>query len=155
MYTKSSELVPIAPAEFGAWRPHVAKWLAEIVAGSGGTLSERTLTDAILAGDYWLAAIVDDGAPPRGAMKAGQRIECRAAVVSQPVHYKTGLSVLEMIGFSGVGRADWTHLEEHYRALGKALGFQRVKAIARPGWSRVLGQRGWTTTHHIIERDLD
>ena len=52
---------------------------------------------------------------------------------------------------AGSDRGSWTHLMEHLENEARAIGCQRMEAVARPGWERVLG---WKKTHVVLEKEL-
>ncbi len=161
-----SRIVTIAPGDYPAWAPRVAPWIRDIADGSGGRLTLGDIGDGIRAGRYWLAAVMDgdtgsapqlvgarsEDARAKTAGQAGQRV--RAAVLAAPIRWPGGLIELEIIGIAGAGRHDWQDLETELRALARSLGFERIRALARPGWGRIMKRRGWYSRHIELECDL-
>lgn len=123
------------------WIRKSAGFLDQIAEGSGGRLTLESILDAISSGHYRLTVALD-----------GE--EVRAAMVWQPIHWKTGLKEFEVVGLTGKGMRDWLHLDNDLRAAAKEMGFGVIRAVARPGWSRVMKSRGYTMTHVTLEAPL-
>ncbi len=133
-------IVPIPPHEFGAGHA-LSPWLASIADRSGRRLTITDIRDGIWRGRYWLAAVMDGDAP-------------QAALLAAPIHWPGGLVELEIIGLAGAGRIAWQDMEADLRTLAKSLGFERIRALARPGWWRVMKRRGWYSRHVELECNL-
>lgn len=60
----------------------------------------------------------------------------------------------ELIWCTGDGRDDWLPLLSDVEAYHAQLGCSGIAAIARPGWSRALKERGYRMTHVTMEKDF-
>lgn len=54
----------------------------------------------------------------------------------------------------GEERERWQQHISIIEAWAKEKGCRGMSLVARPGWSRVLKQYGYDTTHHLVEKDL-
>lgn len=79
----------------------------------------------------------------------GDKIMC--AAVAQRLVWPTGLVELEFIGLVGKHVDKWIHLDAELKAKAKEMGYDVIRPIAPPGWSRFLKGRGWKMTHVILE----
>lgn len=120
------------------WIRDSAEFINQIAEGSGGRLTFESILDALSSGHYRLAVVLD-----------GESV--RAAMVWQPIHWKTGLKEFEVIGLTGKGMRDWLHLDDELKKRVFEIGFDVIRPYARPGWSRVMKSRGYVTTHVIME----
>ena len=130
-------LVFVTKETLGEWFEKAKPLIQRIASDSRGRLSETTIRASLESGDYWLA-VTDP---------------VRACLIAQPVTWETGTRELRIIGLVGSGMRDWLHLESQITA--RARGFDLFSAGARPGWARVLRNRGWTLTHVTLEKSLD
>lgn len=55
----------------------------------------------------------------------------------------------------GDGRERWQHHIEVIENWAREKGCRGMELFARPGWSRVLKQYGYDTTHHMVEKDFE
>lgn len=63
--------------------------------------------------------------------------------------------IFEFVWCAGEGASDWFHLIADIERYAKEhLGCSRFHAIARPGWSRGLKERGYRMTHIVFEKDI-
>ena len=61
----------------------------------------------------------------------------------------------ELIWLMGEHRATWAHLFTDLQTyLRDAEGCKSIKAIARPGWSKILKHHGFRLTHLVMEKEL-
>lgn len=131
----------IQPADLAEWWPRLKPHIDKIVSGSSGRYSPLVLYQAVLAKEYWLGAVMD-----------GEEI--KAVFVAVPIHWKTGLVELEMRAAAGADLDEWVHLVADLADYAKRLGFDRIIAAARPGWSRAVKKYGWRMKHVFLELDL-
>jgi hypothetical protein len=54
----------------------------------------------------------------------------------------------------GEQRERWQHHIRIIENWARENGCRGMELMARPGWSRVLKQHGYDTTHHMVEKDL-
>lgn len=123
------------------WVRRSAEYIAQIAEGSGNRLTFESILDALASGHYRLAVALSGD-------------DVRAAMVWQPIHWKTGLKEFEVIGLTGKGMRDWLHLDDELKAKAKEMGFDVIRPYARPGWVRVMKSRGYEMTHAILECKL-
>jgi hypothetical protein len=101
------------------------------------------LVEQVNAGDVHVVVAWDDRAQEAKAL-AGIRILTLG-----------DKRVAEIIWMTGQGRDEWVGLmPDLLRYLKELQRCDRVRAIARPGWSRALKADGFRTTHMVFERDL-
>jgi hypothetical protein len=62
--------------------------------------------------------------------------------------------VAEVIWCTGTGRRHWQHLIERVEQYCADQGCATVRLLCRPGWSRVLKDSGYKTTHYTMEKDI-
>ena len=68
---------------------------------------------------------------------------------------RTNGLVCEMIWLTGEGREHWQDMIEDLELyMIEHHGCTGMKAVCRPGWSRVLKARGYRMTHCVMERDF-
>jgi hypothetical protein len=61
----------------------------------------------------------------------------------------------EIVWLTGKGMKDWQHLlPELEKFLREHMHCTIIKPICRPGWSRLLKQHGYKTTHLMMEKSL-
>lgn len=60
----------------------------------------------------------------------------------------------EIVWLTGKGMHEWRHLLPEMENYLKQRGCAEIKPICRPGWSRFLKQRGFRTTHLVMEKKL-
>lgn len=119
------------------WVRQSAAFLNQIAEGSGGRLTLESILDALASNHYRLALVLDE--------------EVRAAIVWQPIHWKTGLKEFEIVGLTGEGMKEWLHLDDELRAKAREMGFDVLRSSARPGWARVMKSKGYEMTHATLE----
>lgn len=54
----------------------------------------------------------------------------------------------------GDQRERWQHHISIIENWARENGCRGMSLVARPGWSRILKQYGYDTTHHLVEKDL-
>lgn len=68
---------------------------------------------------------------------------------------RRGLDLVgEWVWMTGKGRKDWQHLLPELERYLKDMGCVECRPICRLGWSRLLEQQGYRTTHVIMEKTL-
>jgi hypothetical protein len=61
----------------------------------------------------------------------------------------------EICWLTGRGMKEWQHLlPQMEKYLKEHKGCVEIRPICRPGWSRLLKQRGYKTTHYVMEKKL-
>jgi hypothetical protein len=60
----------------------------------------------------------------------------------------------EILWVTGRGAKEWQHLISEIEGYLKHLGCTICRPLCRPGWSRLLKQRGYRVTHYVMERRL-
>lgn len=60
----------------------------------------------------------------------------------------------ELVWLTGTRMQEWTHLLGELERFLKDTGCVEVRAICRPGWSRLLKRNGYRLTHTIMEKRL-
>jgi hypothetical protein len=60
----------------------------------------------------------------------------------------------EVCWLTGTGMKEWRHLLPQLEHFLKDSGCVEIRPICRPGWSRLLREHGYKTTHHVMERTL-
>lgn len=80
--------------------------------------------------------------------------EARALVGMQ--YKKCGDDLVgEIVWLTGKGMKDWRHLlPQMEKYLREHVGCRIIRPICRPGWSRLLKNQGYKTTHYVMEREL-
>lgn len=124
--------------EVPGWEDRLDDLIEKIVERSRGELSTEYVWATIASGEWWLA-VVNDG---------------KALVIVQPIRFKTGLNLLEIIGVAGEGLDEWEDSVGELESLARELGFHRIRGRGRKGWGRVATRHGWKETGVIVERDL-
>lgn len=54
----------------------------------------------------------------------------------------------------GDGMEDWVDMIGNVEQWAKSNGCTRMVFTTRPGWSKVMKTRGYTTTHVVIEKEI-
>lgn len=134
-------LVFVTKETLGEWFEPARHFIRQIAEGSGGRHTVGSLRHELAHGNYWLVLAVEDPA-------------VRAALIATSATWSTGLRELVIVGLTGSGMKDWLHLEGEIRKTAKATGHHVAKAVARPGYARVLKDRGYKMTHVILETPL-
>jgi len=63
--------------------------------------------------------------------------------------------IAEWIWMTGKGMKQWTHLLADLETyLTEHIGCAEIRPVCRPGWSRLLKQRGYRITHYTMEKRL-
>ena len=101
------------------------------------------MMDAIVSGRIGIALVWDDATNEPRALVG---IQLR----------RSGVNLIgEIVWLVGWGSKDWQgllgELEEYLR---DHLRCTIIKPICRPGWSRLLKSRGYSTTHFVMEKTL-
>jgi len=60
----------------------------------------------------------------------------------------------ELIWMTGTRRNEWQPLLPELERFLKETGCVEIRPICRPGWSRILADKGYRTTHVIMEKRL-
>jgi hypothetical protein len=132
-------LAPILSDEIATRIDGFAPLFEKIAAESRGTLSTEAIRDTIRAGNWWLAEIAN-----------GQ-----AAVIVEPINFKTGMRVLEVVGIAGAGMDEWAVAAcRELENFARSQKFHRLRAGGRRGWARIAPKHGWRETRVIVEKDL-
>jgi hypothetical protein len=77
-----------------------------------------------------------------------------AAVVTELVIYPRK-KVCHIQICIGEERERWQHHIRIIENWAREKGCRGMSLVARPGWSRVLKQFGYDTTHHLVEKDFE
>lgn len=124
-------VIPVPAAEARYWRRELSWHFDEFC--KDGSLSVDELWDDIenMRRQLWV-------------------VKNKAAVLTtiQPDNFKTCV----VTHAAGRQMRDWVHLWSYLEDWARGIGCQRIEAVARPGWERVL--RDMTKTHVILEKRL-
>jgi hypothetical protein len=60
----------------------------------------------------------------------------------------------EIVWLTGRNMRSWLHLLPELETYVKHLGCVTIKPICRPGWSRLVRDKGYRVTHYIMEKSL-
>lgn len=112
--------------------------IEKIAAASRGTLSAAGIWANIAQGHWWLACVGNG----------------KAIVILEPISFITGKRVLEIIGLAGDEMKEWESAVAELETTARKLGFHRLRAGGRRGWSKIAARHGWTETRVIVEKDL-
>lgn len=113
--------------------------LERMVKRSGGRLDIEGLYASLAAGSYWLAEVDN----------------WRAAMILNPINWRTGLNELEIVGFAGDGLAEWEETVFSAEKLARELHFNKLSIPhGRKGWARLCKAHGWRESGVILEKDL-
>jgi hypothetical protein len=81
--------------------------------------------------------------------------ERAVALLGIRYHRRNDDLIAELIWTTGKGMKQWTHLlADLERYLSEHIGCHEIRPICRPGWSRLLKQRGYRITHYTMEKRL-
>jgi len=130
--------IPTTPGDLLAWREHWFPWLADISRRSKEPVAD--LLRAVLSG-YTQIALVFDG-------------EKSHALIGMQYRKRGDELIGEIIWLTGKGMRDWQHLLPQMEKYLKDIGCSVIRPICRPGWSRLLKQRGYKVTHYTLEHKL-
>ena len=116
--------------------------IAEVCETSNGRFSPDTLKEAIEAKEFQLYMLFD-----------GE--EFKAIVLTQILHYRTGMKEIRVVCGVGSDYSVWAHPMERFLEAGaRQQGFGIISALSRPGWEKVFKPLGFTKTHVLIEKAL-
>lgn len=125
----TNDLIPI-------WLPFIER-IAE-----RGRMSVKLLEDQVASGEVSLC-IAWDAEQKRPKALAGIRVIERGAA-----------NVAEIVWLTGSDKDVWLPLFDDLEMFCRDhLGCPHMKATARPGWKKLLEQRGYRMTHVVMERD--
>jgi len=131
--------IPTTPQHIRAWSRYWLPFLPLIAKRSKESIDQ--LIDRIITG-YTQIALVWDGK------------EAHALIGMQYTRRGEDL-VAEIVWLTGRGMKDWTHLLPVMECYLKEKAHCTViRPICRPGWSRLLKQHGYKTTHIVMEHTL-
>jgi len=135
------KFVPIPP---DAARKTVAHWLPFIEQiARRARAKPLVLIGNVLSGTVHLCLAWD-----------ADRNEAKALAGTQIVR-RGDTRIAELIWLTGSGHEHWiplfSDLERYFR---EHQGCAGIKAIARPGWSKLLKARGYRLTHVMMEKDF-
>lgn len=94
---------------------------------------------------------------------ASQRVQIGLAWDGERAHALIGIQfrkngnvlIGELIWATGEEMKEWRDLlGEVERFLREHYGCNEVRPICRPGWSRMLKERGYKLTHYVMEKSL-
>ena len=138
---------PVLREELAQWRPRCEHFVRQIVEGHRDELPEdevwRLLADDRMT--LWLA-VHEDGDVYAAAL---------AQVVPYPNVQRRDFWCCEMFGCAGKEMQQWVGLMVSIRDWAEHAGCKRIKLIARPGWEKIMRDRGFIKTHVILEQDLN
>jgi hypothetical protein len=125
--------------------PHVKKMLQDAVKTMNGRQSYEDLVRQLFDGQnqLWIAGI------------PGKIFAC--AVTEIVVYFQMKACYIRIVTAdkaSGHTRQHWQHFMSILENWAKAQGCSKMEANARKGWSRIMENEGWETTHYFIEKDL-
>lgn len=66
----------------------------------------------------------------------------------------TGVKTCHIVWCTGEGLTEWFSLLPDLEEWSRAAGCRRVKATARPGWSKAMKGTGYAMTHIVMEKDV-
>lgn len=78
----------------------------------------------------------------------GEEVRCAVLTMVQADR----LSTVTVTHCVGAGYRDWLHMWPVLEGWAREMGSQRIEALARPGWERVL--TGMRKTHVLLEKRL-
>jgi hypothetical protein len=126
-----------------AW-PTVGPLIALACARSSGKFLPQDVARAVAEGRFQLWVGIE-------GPKSGHAIH--VMLLTRIATYPR-LTVCELLACVGDDRVGWEHLLDAIEHWAKARGCALVQPIARPGWERVLKERGYRKTHVMLEKDL-
>lgn len=130
---------PIEKGAVASWSDRIEPLLEKMVARSGGRLDADGVYASLAAGNYWLAEISN----------------WQAAMVLNPINWKTGLNELEIVGLAGDGLKEWESAMFAAESIARDLNFHRLTIPhGRKGWTKLCAPRGWKETAVILEKEL-
>ena len=123
-------------------RDRIAPFLAEAVAESAGEYEVADLF-AEIARNRMQLWIIGDAERLRGGLVT------RVAVYPRK-------QVLQLLYLGGDGLADWVDdLDQELSGFARAQGCQRIEVTGRPGWGRILPQRGAEVRQVVVSREVE
>jgi len=128
--------VPVPATELDKWLPQIG-WHIESFCRNGQWEPDDFIGQ-IRSRDRQLWLVVDD--------------EVKAALVTSVLGDR--LNTVQLSHCCGKGMGEWLHLWPVIEAWARDIGAQRIEAITRPGWERVLKDMGLKKTHVVLEKRL-
>ena len=105
--------------------------------------SIEQLLDRIVSGYTEIALIWDDDKVEAQALIGIQYVKCGDELVG------------EITWTAGRGMREWEHLvSEVERYLRERMHCAIMRPVCRPGWSRMMKNHGYRTTHYVMEKRL-
>lgn len=129
-------VVPVPPAELSKWAGRLEWHFKEF---SADIFAEGELLADVASEARQLWVVEDDG-------------DVKAAVLTRIS--TDAMQTCDVTHAAGYDRASWQHFWPYLEAWARGLGCQRISAMARPGWERVLKDYGMKKTHVLLERVL-
>jgi len=125
--------------------PHVEQLLRDAVKTMNGRQSYEDLVHQLFQGQnqLWIA-----GVPGKVFACAVTEIVLYSQVKACYIRIVTSDTT------AAPNRKHWQHFMSILEDWAKAQGCSKMEANARKGWSRIMENEGWETTHYFIEKDL-
>jgi hypothetical protein len=114
--------------------------IADACTRSNGKYEAVDILRALLRGDMQLWGAVGD-----------EKIE--AIAIGEIVNYPR-IKIYRMLGVTGEGMNEWINHIHGIENWARAQGCQDFEAVARPGWEKMMKDKGWRKTHIILNYSL-
>ena len=135
----SFDLVPITAADLDGRIEDITPALESFQDRSRGRHSVEYFLREIRARNYQCWAVEKHG---------------EVAAVALTMVNDDALKTVTITHCAGSDARAWVFLIENFKAWAKELGAERIEAITRSGWERLLKPAGFIKTHVVLEVDL-
>lgn len=127
----------IGTADVGEWLPRVRDYTENMAQHSGGRYLREDIEEAVAHGTMQLWLV-------------GTQKEVLAVGLTEIIRYPRS-KACRMIACVGARMRDWSHLNEFVRLWAREQGCDRMEALCRKGWERVLARHGYRPFHILLE----